>query len=98
MQNFNETSSFLNSVTFTYNTIRPQLPDESTTNQENESSLSFETSYQSPSKELQKKLKSINRRRKDQLQNATDFMDSMRRIEKKRSRKKITDISLLNSA
>ena len=101
MQNFSDATAFAQSVTFTYNTVRPSLPNESFNQDEsNDSDLSFESSglNPSPSKELKRKFHSISRKRKDQLQNATDFLDSVRRVEKKRNRKKVTDISLLSSA
>ena len=101
MQNFSDATAFAQTITFTYNTMRPSLPNESFNQDEsNESDLSFESSglTPSPSKELKRKFHSITRKRKDQLQNATDFMDSVRRVEKKRNRKKVTDISLLSSA
>ena len=99
-QNFADVT-YIPAVTFTYNTMRPQLPNESFNQDDgDESTLSFESSAltPSPSNELRRKFHNITRKRKDQLQNVTDFMDSVRRGEKRRSRKRVTDVSLLSEA
>ena len=102
IQNLSDGIYAAQSVTYTYNTMRPQLPNESMTREEDSSGsdLSFESSSlgKSPSNELKKKFHDMAKKRRSQLQSATEFMDSMKRIEKKRNRKRVTDISLLSSA
>lgn len=96
MQEFQDQLAMASSVTYTYNTQR-QIQDDSTPLAIESSIADDENQVLTPSHELKKRLRSLSMARKESLQKATDFMDNVRRGERRRTRKQVTDISLLSS-
>ncbi|EAY11803.1 hypothetical protein TVAG_458750 [Trichomonas vaginalis G3] len=96
MQDFQDQITMATSVTYTYNTQR-QIADDTAIPAIESSVIEEDNASVTPSQELKKKLRSISIARRESLQKATDFMDNVRRGERRRSRKQVTDISLLSS-